>query len=308
MSFNLVLCECCKTKMKKRNIRDQLSYYCCTNCGHCIKTQDSDLYKQDFEFAQKKYFSDTTHLLNSVPSTNEKEILNLRVKIANRLLDPKSRVIEVGPGSGFFASYLIERNHFVILSEHSSVLANSLRLRLDTEVIIGEFDHSMFNISHFDVFCSFHVIEHVIDPFQHMHSAYKVTRPGGIALIATPNSRSWQQRFMPSLSPNYDSAHLRVFSKDSLLSISYQAGWELKEIFTPEYSTAWLRVITKIIRKIRKQDEEETAGKYASNSFFAKTFFLFFTIISMPVRKIQEILGGGNEIFLVLKKPENRLV
>jgi SAM-dependent methyltransferase len=157
------------------------------------------------------------------------------------------------------------------------------------------------------LFCSFHVIEHVLDPRAHLELAIKYVKPGGLAFIATPNANSWEQRLFPRLSPNFDSAHLRVFSQKSLRILAQDVGWSVVYEKTPEYSSSWLRVFSKILRKFRGEDEEATAGKYLLNQSFSRKMLLYFIMLfSYPFRILQSLFNGGNEIFTVLKRESDK--
>jgi hypothetical protein len=170
-------------------------------------------------------------------------------------------------------------------------------------VINDEFEKTSIGSSVADAFCSFHVIEHVAQPIEHLAKAFEVVRAGGYAFVATPNSQAWEQRLPGRFSPNYDSAHLRIFSPISLRKVCESAGWTVAKVFTPEYTSGWLRVASKLIRHARGEDEEETAGKYyGDNSWLFRGFALFARTITSPVRLIQSICGAGNELFFVLKK------
>ena len=125
-----------------------------------------------------------------------------RKKMFDSYVTKSSSVIEVGPGAGSFCLWAEENGHSVTAMEYSDALAEGLAMRAGTEltVVAGDFDHNIFADGVYDVFCSFHVIEHVASPSQHLKQAARVTRRGGLAMMATPNARSWQQRLFPKLS------------------------------------------------------------------------------------------------------------
>ena len=213
------------------------------------------------ENAQRIYFGNGSSLLQSVPSLAEKEILAQRQVTANRYLVPKCTVLEVGPGSGFFAKWLKKNGHPLRLVEHSSVLARDLEDRIGLKINIEEFEGMDIPAESIDAFCSFHVIEHVAEPLLHLRAGFRACRPGGIALIATPNAMSWQQRLFPRLSPNFDAAHLRVFSKLSLCGFCKEAGWQIVQVRTPEYTSTGCAYFQKLLESLK--EDEATAGKYA---------------------------------------------
>jgi 2-polyprenyl-3-methyl-5-hydroxy-6-metoxy-1,4-benzoquinol methylase len=303
MSNSMNACESCKAELPAAlAIRTGLAYYCCGFCGHCIKLSESG-FDQDFKAAQSHYFAEETLLAADVPAAFDREILKQRQKHTRRVVGADSLIVEVGPGAGFFASWLKSEGHRLLLIEHSPVLAATLARRLGVEVAIEEFLPGQYDGRQADVFCSFHVIEHVIDPLSHVRAGFEAVKPGGVGLIATPNAASWEQRFFRRLSPNFDSAHLRVFSETSLKQICETAGWTVEAAFTPEYTGGWLRVISKAVRKLRREDEETTAGKYAAPSTRLEVFYALAATLSWPFRKSQAVLHAGNETFLILRRP-----
>lgn len=300
----MVSCESCDSQNISRiSVRLGLAYWCCKCCGHCTIDHPSGI-ESGFVNAQYQYFGSESLLMQKTLGIFDREILLERKLQACHYIPLSSHVLEVGPGAGHFASLLKEMGHHVALVEHSPELATALAQHLGVPIYVGEFEQVTITKAAADAFCSFHVIEHVKDPQAHLHAALTAVRPGGIGLIATPNAGSWQQRVFTKLSPNFDSAHLRVFSKASLKRYAEKAGWVVETVHTPEYASNWLRVVSKAVRKLKGEDEEATAGKYSVVSPSLSAVYMLATALSWPLRKLQSLLGGGNEIFLVLRRPE----
>ena len=284
-------------------IRSNLSYVLCKACGYCEILQLSTNAKSMFEKQQARYYGAETPIVSASRSPFDREILVTRGRIVSRYLVERSIVVEVGPGAGTFLRWLINNGHRVVAFEHSPTVARYLSESFSIHVIVGEFESEATGENWADAVCSFHVIEHVADPVRHLARAFEVVRPGGYAFVATPNSCSWEQRLFGNLSPNYDSAHLRIYSRDSLRRLCESVGWTVLEVLTPEYTLAWLRVFSKILRRLRREDEEVTAGKYASSgSAFFRAFAAATIFASAPIRFLQSICSAGNELFFVLKK------
>jgi 2-polyprenyl-3-methyl-5-hydroxy-6-metoxy-1,4-benzoquinol methylase len=282
-------------------INSKLSYCLCEACGHCKLLVSSN--SVAFENAQKKYFSEKFQTLTGFSTTQVDNNNKFKLSILSNLFHRPGKVIEVGPGVGLFADKLFQKGHEITLIEHSRDLVNLLRNKNKFIVYEGEFETMTIKNNMFDLFVSLHVIEHVVDPVQHLSKAIEIVKPGGYALIATPNARSWQQRLFPLFSPNFDSAHLRVYSLDSLKTSCEKVGWIVKAQYTPEPVTGWIRVITKVIRRIRNEDEEITAGKYSAQLSKKLSYLIsLFSLISYPFRIIQEKFFGGNEIILICQK------
>jgi 2-polyprenyl-3-methyl-5-hydroxy-6-metoxy-1,4-benzoquinol methylase len=295
--------SCGRIEAEELIVNERLTYFCCDFCGHC-ELAASSTRRDTFETAQEKYFSQNLQSLENIPENQDAEISMSRIGIVRSWLSLNSSILEVGPGLGSFARRLSKEGSKVTLVEHSAVLANLLSKEKEFIVYTGEFEKLRIEQDMFDGFCSFHVIEHVVDTQAHLRAGFKIVTPGGIAFVATPNSRSWQQRLFPKLSPNFDSAHLRVFSPFSLKKVCKDAGWEVLYCHTPEYISGWLRVATKILRLARGEDSEETAGKYAGNkSMILLSLLKLVRVASLPLRALQSRMAGGNEIFIILRKP-----
>ncbi len=295
---------CFSTRLKSILPRSNLEYSICLMCRHCVLISKNNNQSIEFETAQKNYFGSDSILLKSSDLSFDSEILKIRISALKKFIPPRSNVIEVGPGAGVIASWLNSIGHNVTVVEHSKVFAERILKKNNINVKFGEWDSIDICEQSFDAVCSFHVIEHTISPLDHVRKAYKITKSGGLALIATPNSASLQHLICPILSPNFDSAHRFVFSKKSIENLCRNVGWEVIWSETPEISSNWARVFSKIIRRIRKQDEEATAGQYAvGSSKFINSLIKLFSFATYPFRAVQSRLGLGNEIFIVLRKP-----
>mgnify|MGYP006135465563 CR=1 FL=1 len=298
--------SCASSPLKTLHLRDTLIYYVCPSCRHCEKAVDENSsINKSFEDAQEKYFGEDSAIFQVTQSPFEEEVLAKRIDVLSRYLPQNGSVIEVGPGGGAVLNWLIQKGHQPIAIEHSPSLSDHLAQHYKIAVKTGEFETLDMENKGFDAFCSFHVIEHVRDPMAHLGKAFSAVRPGGMAFVATPNARSWEQRIPGHLSPNYDSAHLRVFSPESLSKLAQDAGWHVQEVITPEFTMGWLRVLSKIVRRIKGEHEESTAGKYAGTvTDKQRGIYRVANLITMPVRAIQARLGGGNELFFVLQRPD----
>lgn len=256
-----------------------------------------------FDSAQEKYYGEESFLISNKKNPLDDEIIYVRQKHIKSILSNQKDILEVGPGSGALSNWLSNQGYNVTCVEHSPFLASNISNSINATVITGEFEKLNINKCSIDLFLSFHVIEHVLDPQAHLRKAYDVVRSGGYALIATPNAGSWQQRLFTIVSPNFDSAHLRVFSSSSLLRLSEEAGWKVIRVVTPEHTIYWIRLLTKMLRRIKNEDEELTAGKYSGQSSgLIKVLLRLAQVVTYPLRVLQRYLGGGNELFFILKK------
>lgn len=298
---NCKICGSAGTSLIK--VRSDLSYFACPKCDYCEKLPSSEGAHADFEASQSAYYENPSVDPFSEPAVLAKERLDQKARVTQKYVPAGSRLLEVGPGSGTFLSWAKAAGYICIGAEHSPVLRTNLEAQ-GFEIFGGEFERSAIDQS-YDAVCSFHIIEHVETPIEHLKKALAITLPGGQMIVATPNAGSWQQKLFPKLSPNFDFAHLHVFSDRSLRMLAEEVGWTVVARLTPEYTSGWLRIVSKVVRKMRGEDEGATAGKYSNASKGGRggIAIRFIAVATSPFRALQSSLGGGNEVMLVLRKP-----
>ena len=175
-------------------------------------------------------------------STNDKVL-----QLVLPLIKPGIRVADIGAGEGFFSQ---------LLGEH---VKNELRLK-PSEVISAcdIFPESFrypevkclwilpdgrlpYEDSSIDVACSLEVIEHVEDQFAFTRELHRILRPGGLAIISTPNVLNLNSRWrnlhsgfatlfdpllLSSADPVHTSGHINPVSYYYLAYQLRRAGFE----------------------------------------------------------------------------------
>ncbi|APX91417.1 hypothetical protein BV394_16135 (plasmid) [Brevirhabdus pacifica] len=282
---------------------ESLRYFACSHCGLCIKQVRDGGQREDFELGQASYYEDEEVDPFQEPTAIRKERAARRAQVLSSYVVPGRKVLEIGPGGGQLADWIVAQGAEYTGCEHSQVLTQKLRER-GLNVSQGEFETLAFP-EQVDLVLSFHIIEHVPEPLAQIEKAFEVTRPGGHFILGTPNAKSWEQRMLPRLSANFDIGHLHVFSPESLRIMAQEAGWTVERVWTSEYTSDWLRLVTKTLRRLKGEDEVASAGKYsrAASSGRVDAIISGISTITAPFRKLQAGLRGGNEIIMVLRKP-----
>ena len=137
------------------------------------------------------------------------------------------RTLAIEPFTGYHRS-LAERGH-VVYSDLSQALA------------VG-------GSSIVDVAISFHVIEHVANPVEYLAEMRRFVKPGGVAVVLTPNLDD----ILMSIDPRrilpffYRRVHNYYFTAESLRWVGERAGWSvLDDLVYHEFGLAntllWLR-------------------------------------------------------------------
>ena len=218
------------------------------------------------------------------------------------------RVLEVGPGGGEVSRLLKEVGFEVEAVEHSEMLSSRLRRIFGDQIYRGEFEDLDLGESKFDAWMSFHVIEHVTNPEKHLRAGWKVTRTGGWAFVATPNSRGWEHRVSGDLSPNYSTAHLRLYSPQGLSILMQKAGWRIEGVFALPTEDGWIRVATSYLRHFRRREINRATSRGRVSKTIPKwvgevALAVCRLILWMP-GKCQRTFEGGNELLIVARKNE----
>lgn len=94
------------------------------------------------------------------------------------------KVLEIGSGSGFFAEK-IKKNKYVGLEFNDKAISDAEKkgFRLIKSSIE---DYSKEVKVTFDVICSFHVLEHVINPFEFINCSVKMLKKNGKLILSVP--------------------------------------------------------------------------------------------------------------------------
>lgn len=98
------------------------------------------------------------------------------------------RILDVGCGAGNFLERAALRGWEVHGTEYGARALEACRAK-GISIIEGPLDPANYPPGHFDVTCSFEVIEHVTHPLPELGRLTQVTRPGGLLYVTTPNFR-----------------------------------------------------------------------------------------------------------------------
>ena len=296
-------CDSCDWKSVPET--DGGAYLRCRCCHFHIQVPHHGSVHPDdrFEEEQQRFYGQDPLCVSPLFAYLQQQRIGRRMKVLQRYLQT-GRVLEVGPGGGDLLSGLAELGYQVDAVEHSPTLAALIHERWGVNVRVGAFEELPFGDTLYDALLSFHVIEHVPDAAAHLEKAARVVRRGGYAFIATPNADSWEHRMPCGLSPNYSTAHLQLFTPRSLTLLLEKTGWQVVARSTPSYADAWLRVAASVVRRVRGQHRSAERGRFArgSSTRRRKGYVQLFDGVTRPVRRVQELLQGGNELLLIAQR------
>jgi len=154
-----------------------------------------------------------------------------RTRLAQRLMPPGGRVLDVGCGRGVFLKLLEERGYRVRGTELSTRTAANAHPAL--EVDVGELRPGRYPEGSFDLISIWHVLEHDRAPELLVRASHQALAPGGALLIAVPNFGSPQARLSGEHWFHLDlPRHIFQFTRHSLLRLLTSNGFEIESCRT----------------------------------------------------------------------------
>lgn len=143
------------------------------------------------------------------------------------------KILDVGCSTGLFLEYAARRGWEVAGCELAPYTAILARERLKADIREGSFLDAGFQAGSFDAVTMWDVIEHTLDPLGFISEAFRVLRPGGLLVIATPNYDSLSRRVLgvswEAINPP---RHLVIFTSKTLKEMVSRAGGRVAEIRT----------------------------------------------------------------------------
>jgi 2-polyprenyl-3-methyl-5-hydroxy-6-metoxy-1,4-benzoquinol methylase len=128
-------------------------------------------------------------------STNDKVF-----RLVSPLLKPGVRVADVGAGEGFFSQLLgehvrgklgLQPNDLITASDIFPEYYRYPAIKCEKILPDGRLPYPDASI---DIACSLEVVEHVEDQFAFARELYRILKPGGLAIISTPNVLNMNSR------------------------------------------------------------------------------------------------------------------
>lgn len=142
------------------------------------------------------------------------------------------RLIDVGCGAGLFLERAALRGWEVFGTEYGDRAVAACNAR-GIRIIEGPLEPSHYGDDHFDVVCSFEVIEHLAHPRPEIARMARILRPGGLLYVTTPNFNSVGRLFSGSSWSivNYPE-HLSYFTPRTLRRLAGTTGLRQQWLLT----------------------------------------------------------------------------
>jgi 2-polyprenyl-3-methyl-5-hydroxy-6-metoxy-1,4-benzoquinol methylase len=207
----------------------------CGNCGFLFTQDcpDEDVISGYYESEEYISHSDTNAgLLNKLYHLiRELMLIRKRGIIEKATGMKKGSLLDIGSGTGHFGGMMKKAGWKVKAIEINE------KTRLNSAITFGLDVYSPSEISDLeqeslDCITLWHVLEHLHDPEDYISKIHALLKPGGICLVALPNSSSFDEKFyrrfwaafdVPRHLWHFDPSTFRHFSEKSAFKIESQS-------------------------------------------------------------------------------------
>jgi len=151
------------------------------------------------------------------------------VPFVTSALAPGARVVDIGGGSGAYASLIVRATPVTVvgLDISASMVEQRAEDPMLTENVVGDMEELPFGDSSFDAALFVASLHHVPDPGQALREAFRVVRPGGALFAVEPCSL---RIGAAGVGPVAGHAHEFRFSLAFLTGRIREAGFDIEQI------------------------------------------------------------------------------
>lgn len=223
-----IICDNSKLTKISEKTRDS-NKHSVMKCSKCSMVQllpiPTDKDNQEFynQGRQMKNIKEPTKI--SIIRKNQKSDTMRRADFVSKLLPPKSSILDIGTGFGFFLEEMKNRNYCPMGIEISKFTRETAKKI--TGVKILDIDILKTSLKEkFDVITLFHVLEHIKEPVFFLKIIKSNLKKNGRLIIEVPNFDDLMVESNEAYRNFYwQRAHLLYFNKKTLIHVVKKAGF-----------------------------------------------------------------------------------
>ena len=292
----------------------QFSLMRCRECGHAFlenaftSEQLTDLYSNYYPRSQFDLDAYQPHQV----AKGFGAWLNGSKSSAFRWVPPNVRVLDIGCGFGESLGYHAARGCDVYGMEADENIRR-VADKFGFKVHVGLFDPGIYEPDFFDYVTMDQVMEHVTDPLETLQGVARVLKPGGKAILTTPNANGWGAKVFGRKWINWHAPyHLQFYSKQSMRRLAEKAGLEIESARTITASAwlhfQWLHLLT--CPKLGQPSDfwaGSACGKQVDFTMAQKVIMRLLSLVNRArinylITRLFDALGmGDNHVFILSK-------
>ncbi len=265
---------CGSGRRKKRWDLGSFVFYRCLDCSlnyqYPRPVQDELVNRYD-----KEYFSYEIENEKVFLSLMLKSLEDVDFKVKTEEFFPGSpSFLDVGCATGMLLENMRNEGWSVKGVEVCRESAEYGRTKRGIDIVNAPFNEAAFRDESFDVIHSSHFVEHITDPADFFSEAFRVLKPGGLLVTTTPNSSSFQAAVYGKMWRSVIADHMVLFPIKTLKKVVSDSGFKI---------LSW-----------------KTWGGVPAGSLPG--------FVKRPVDRLCKILGIGDVMVVMARKPEKRIL
>jgi SAM-dependent methyltransferase len=208
------------------------SYGVCTNCGTYVNKRPPAVDDLEKIYTLDRYWR-VRQKSKNIPEIDQRSKLYRESGRIDKWMDlikhygpPSGKAIEIGCAPGVLLEDLTQLGYDCTGVEISQDVTLWLTENTNLDIRAGFF--LGVDLPHCDMFLSFDVLEHSPDPYAFMAEAYRLLKPGGIAIIQTAIER---YDYTPPFGRRFDLfddlEHLFLFTHASSVDLFKSVGFDI---------------------------------------------------------------------------------
>ena len=145
------------------------------------------------------------------------------------------KILDVGCGLGYLLSGVNDNwdKYGVEISQYAASNASKYG-----KIFCGDLLEANYENEYFDIIVMHHVIEHIEDPIKQIVEIFRVLKPGGIFIIATPDFDSaCARRFGENYRLLHDKTHVSLFTNESMFRFLRDHDFIVNRVEYPFFDT-----------------------------------------------------------------------
>jgi 2-polyprenyl-3-methyl-5-hydroxy-6-metoxy-1,4-benzoquinol methylase len=212
-----------------------IEHYPLVRCNNCTLVFQQNVRSLDaLDEAQSNAYGEPEKRFGALVELGVRTFRLARVRLAQRLVPPGSRVLDVGCGRGLFLRLLSERGYSVRGTELSA--ATAANAYPGVQVDAGELDEDRYPDHSFELVSIWHVLEHLREPQVALRASHRALVPNGLLVLAVPNFGSVQSHWGGAQWFHLDlPRHIFHFTPQTLKTLVEAAGFELVQCRTGQW-------------------------------------------------------------------------
>lgn len=184
----------------------------------------------------------------------------------------KGSILDIGSGTGHFADTM-KKSGWQVRGIEINEKAREYATSTFGLVTSGPENISTIQAGSFDCITLWHVLEHFHDPFRYAYEIMRLMKPGGVCVIALPNSKSFDAEHYGKFWAAYDvPRHLWHFNPETFRQFADKTGFETETLLTLPLDLFYISILSEKYKDSRLYLFKGIAIAmiYAFTSFFNK--------------------------------------